>query len=168
MARKRRGPGGDARARADALLSVADAAPPGEIRAGHLLLAASALAEAGDASRHRETLQAAFEAWPADDATFRGALAWADERDAARAALRAALRELPAWAERGIRSRDVTFPVSVDLVRREGESRDAGRTALSVVPPVARRHAAVLPARPEVLLDIVRAWRAAHVTESPV
>ncbi len=95
------------------------------------------------------------------------ALAWADERDAARAALRAALRALPTWAERGIRSRDATFPVSVELVRRAGESRDSARAALAVVPPVARRHAISLPARPEVLLNIVRAWRAAHGAESP-
>lgn len=95
-----------------------------------------------------------------------GSLAWADERDVARAALRAALRELPVWAERGIRSRDVTFPVNVQLVRRTGAVRGDDRTALAVVSPVARRHTASPPARPEVLLDLVRAWRAAHGVES--
>lgn len=66
------------RARADAFLQLADAAPPGPVRAAHLVAAASALAEAGDAIHHRETVRAAFEAWPQDEATFRGALAWAE------------------------------------------------------------------------------------------
>ncbi len=89
---------GDARARAEALLSIAEAAPPGEVRAGHLVLAASALAEAGDAIQHRETVRAAFEAWPAGDATFRGALAWAEgDTDASDAIL--ALRAVAVPAE---------------------------------------------------------------------
>ena len=68
----------DPSAQAEAFLEVADAAPPGPIRASHLAAAASALAEAGQAIRHREAVRAAFEAWPLDDGTFRGALAWAE------------------------------------------------------------------------------------------
>ncbi len=66
------------RARADAFLQLAEAASPGPVRAAHLVSAASALAEAGDAIHHRETVREAFEAWPQDEATFRGALAWAE------------------------------------------------------------------------------------------
>jgi hypothetical protein len=69
---------GDPGARAEAFLELADAAPPGRARASLLATAAAALAESGETIRHREAVQAAFEAWPLDDATFRGALAWAE------------------------------------------------------------------------------------------
>jgi tetratricopeptide (TPR) repeat protein len=69
---------GDPRALAEAFQAIADAAAPGRVRASHLVTTASALAEAGEAIRHREAVQAAFEAWPLDEATFRGALAWAE------------------------------------------------------------------------------------------
>ena len=65
----------DPRARAEAFVEIAAAAPPGPVRAEHLRVAAAAFAEAGDAARLRETALASFEAWPADDLAFRGALA---------------------------------------------------------------------------------------------
>ncbi|MEI6224390.1 MAG: hypothetical protein WCS72_06535, partial [Deltaproteobacteria bacterium] len=97
---------GDARARAEALLSIAEAAPSGEVRAGHLALAAAALAEAGDTIGHRETVRAAFEAWPADETTFRGALAWAEgDADATDAILALRAVAVPAEAASCHRSR---------------------------------------------------------------
>ena len=42
------------------------------------MTAAAALAESGEAIRHREAVRAAFEAWPLDEGTFRSALAWAE------------------------------------------------------------------------------------------
>ena len=69
---------GQPRARSDAFLELADAAPPGPVRAARLVTAAAALAEAGEAIRHREAVRAAFETWPLDEATFRAALAWAE------------------------------------------------------------------------------------------
>ncbi|HET8734152.1 MAG TPA: hypothetical protein VFM45_10330, partial [Anaeromyxobacteraceae bacterium] len=68
----------DPGARAEAFLSLAEAAAPGRVRASHLKVAAAALAETGEAIRQRETLRAAFESWPADGETYRGALAWAE------------------------------------------------------------------------------------------
>jgi hypothetical protein len=69
---------GEPHARSDAFLELADAAPPGPVRAARLVTAAGALAEAGEAIRHREAVRAAFETWPLDEATFRAALAWAE------------------------------------------------------------------------------------------
>ncbi|MBS1108945.1 MAG: Tetratricopeptide 2 repeat protein, partial [Anaeromyxobacteraceae bacterium] len=68
----------DPRARSEAFLELASAAPPGPIQAARLVTAASALAETGEAIRHRETVRAAFETWPLDEGTFRSALAWAE------------------------------------------------------------------------------------------
>jgi len=65
----------DPRARGEAFVDIASAAPPGPVRAEHLREAAAAFAEAGDAVRLRETALAAFQAWPVDDLAFRGALA---------------------------------------------------------------------------------------------
>lgn len=64
----------DPRARAEAFVEIADAAPPGPVRAEHLRAAAAGFAEAGDAARLRELTLASFEAWPVDDLAFRGAL----------------------------------------------------------------------------------------------
>ena len=64
----------DPRARAEAFVEIADAAPPGPVRAEHLRAAAAGFAEAGDAARLRELALASFEAWPVDDLAFRGAL----------------------------------------------------------------------------------------------
>jgi hypothetical protein len=90
------------------------------------------------------------------------AIAWTDERPAARAALRAALHAPPPWAERGIHSRDVTFPVNVELVRRAETTANPAQTCLALVPPAVQREAAAHSAPREVLLDMVRAWRASH------
>lgn len=90
------------------------------------------------------------------------AIAWADERPAARAALRAALHAPPPWAERGIHSRDITFPVTVELVRRTENGANPAQTCLALVPPVVQREAAAQSAPREVLLDMVRSWRASH------
>ncbi len=69
---------GEPRARAEVFLELADAAPAGAVRAARLVSAAAALAESGEAIRHREAVQAAFETWPLDEGTFRSALAWAE------------------------------------------------------------------------------------------
>lgn len=70
--------GSEPRARAEAFLELADAAPAGAVRAARLVTAAAALAETGETIRHREAVRAAFETWPLDEATFRSALAWAE------------------------------------------------------------------------------------------
>jgi hypothetical protein len=90
------------------------------------------------------------------------ALAWADERHAARAALRAALHAPPPWAERGIHSRDTSFAVTVELVRRTESGANPAQTCLALVPPVVQREVAAHSASREVLLGMVRAWRASH------
>lgn len=90
------------------------------------------------------------------------ALAWADDREVSRAALRAALREPPPWAERGIRSRDVTFPVRVEVLRRVGSSGGDTQMCLALAPVATSRSGENQTASREVLLDMVRSWRASH------
>ena len=85
------------RARAEAFLAIAEAAPPGPVRAEHLREAAAAFAEAGDPARMRETARASFEAWPVDDLAFRGALADASgDVDATDAILTLRAEQVPA------------------------------------------------------------------------
>lgn len=88
-------------------------------------------------------------------------LAWADRRGAARAVLRAALRVPPPWLQEGMRSRDVTFPVRIDRVG--GSPRGSGVVpCVAVLRPQVARDPAVNTASPDVLLEIVRAWKQAH------
>ena len=89
----------DPRARAEAFVEIAAAAPPGPVRAEHLRAAAAAFAEAGDTARLRETALASFEAWPVDDLAFRGALADAGgDVDATDAILALRAAQVPAEA----------------------------------------------------------------------
>lgn len=119
------------RARAEAFLQLADAASPGPVRAAHLVAAASALAEAGDAIHHRETVRAAFEAWPQDEATFRGALAWAEgDAEATLAILSLRAGAVPAEAAACHRAR-------ADLLLSTGQPGPAARAyeaCLAVAP----------------------------------
>lgn len=55
------------------------------------------------------------------------ALAWADEEPSARALLCRALREPPVWLSAGMASRDPTFAVRIEPVRR-GTARGARRS----------------------------------------
>jgi hypothetical protein len=111
----------DPRARAEAFLEIAEAAPAGPVRAGHLREAAAAFAEAGDPARLRETARATFEAWPVDDLAFRGALADASgEVDATDAILAIRAAAVPAEAAACHRTR-------ADLLLSAGRAGPAAR-----------------------------------------
>ncbi len=112
---------GEPRARSDAFLELADAAPPGAVRAARLVSAASALAEAGEAIRHRETVRAAFETWPLDEGTFRASLAWAEgDLDATEAILLLRASAVPGEAAACHRAR-------ADLLLSSGRPGPAAR-----------------------------------------
>jgi hypothetical protein len=96
------------------------------------------------------------------------ALAWADEREPARLALRAALRVPPTWLARGLRSADPTFPVRIEPADDEDDRhpRNAGARCVALMPPIARRESNNRAAAPEVLLGMLKEWKRTHARES--
>jgi hypothetical protein len=121
----------DPRARAEAFLSVAAAAPAGPVRARRLGAAASAFAGAGDAIRQRETVRAAFEAWPEDGGTFRAALAAAEgDADATNAVLSLRASAVPGEAAACHRTRAALLLA----VGRPGPAARAYEACLAVAP----------------------------------
>ena len=120
-----------------------------------LYLASRCLAPAGDSAANDAFVLAA---WGEGQV-----LAWADEREGARSALRAALSVPPPWLKQGFRSHDETFPVRIDAVHSPVRpSNDVAATA--VTKRAWRRSPVSAPAANDVLLEIVKAWRRTHAS----
>lgn len=126
-----------------------------EVPVWGLYLDARLLAEPGEAPANDGFVLVAWGDGPA--------LAWADERPAARTALRAALHAPPPWLERGMRSRDVTFPVRLD--RLSGGPARTAAPCVAVLRPQVERDAMVPVAPRDALLELVQAWKRAHGRE---